>query len=158
MDRLVSRNSFKLNQPKSGTKKQISSIDEYIKTFPEDVQIILTKMRKTIQAVAPRSVEGISYGIPTFKLNGKNLVHFAGWKTHIGFYPAPSGASTFSKELARYKAGKGSAQFPLDEPIPFELVKRIVIFRVEEDRAARKITHKEKHGVEKGGSSRKQPG
>jgi uncharacterized protein YdhG (YjbR/CyaY superfamily) len=106
-------------------------------------------MRQTIRKAAPGSVEGISYGIPTFKMNGKNLVHFAGWKNHIGFYPAPSSMSTFSKELARYKAGKGSVQFPLDEPIPFELVKRIVRSRVEEDRASR-ITTKAKYGGKKG--------
>lgn len=120
--------------------------------------MILTKMRRTIGTAAPESVEGISYGIPTFKLNGKNLVHFAGWKNHIGFYPAPSGMSTFSKELTPYKAGKGSVQFPLDKPIPFELVKRIVRSRVEEEREAIKKPQKLKRAREKGGSSRKQVG
>lgn len=104
--------------------------------------MILEKMRQTIRKSAPGAVEGISYGIPTFKLNGKNLVHFAGWKNHIGFYPAPSGTSTFSKDLARFKAGKGSVQFPLNMPIPFDLVKRIVNFRVEEVKRAHRLTGK----------------
>jgi uncharacterized protein YdhG (YjbR/CyaY superfamily) len=148
----TTRNSYKLKWPKSGTAK-LSSVDEYIEMFPKDVQMILTKMRKTIQAAAPGSLEGISYGIPTFKLDGKNLVHFAGWKNHIGFYPAPSGMSAFSKELTPHKAGKGSVQFPLDKPIPFELVKRIVRSRVEEERKV-SINRKSRSArAKEGGSS-----
>jgi uncharacterized protein YdhG (YjbR/CyaY superfamily) len=113
-------------------KKQFKTIDEYIKTFPEDVQNILEKMRKTIQEAAPGAEEAISYQIPTFRLNG-NLVHFAANKNHIGFYPAPSGIEAFKKELAPYKGAKGSVQFPIDSPVPYGLVKKIVLFRVQEN-------------------------
>ncbi|MGI0024288.1 MAG: iron chaperone [Nitrososphaera sp.] len=98
-------------------------MDEYIKTFPKDVQGILEKMRQTIRKVAPEATEAISYQMPTFKLNGKNLVHFAAFKNHIGFYPIPSGIEAFKKELSPYKQGKGSVQFPIDRPIPYDLVK-----------------------------------
>jgi uncharacterized protein YdhG (YjbR/CyaY superfamily) len=114
-------------------KKQFQTIDEYIKTFPEDVQSILEKMRKTIQEAAPGAVEAISYQMPTFKLNGKNLVHFAAWENHIGFYPTPSGTEAFNKELSLYKGGKGSVKFPLEKPIPYDLVKKIVKFRIKEN-------------------------
>lgn len=109
------------------------TMDEYIKTFPKDVQGILEKMRQTIRKVAPEATEAISYQMPTFKLNGKNLVHFAAFKNHIGFYPIPSGIEAFKKELSPYKQGKGSVQFPIDRPIPYDLVKKIVIFRVKEN-------------------------
>jgi uncharacterized protein YdhG (YjbR/CyaY superfamily) len=118
--------------------KQFKTIDEYVKTFPEDVQSILEKMRQTIQEAAPGAVEAISYQMPTFKLNGKNLVHFAAWENHIGFYPTPSGTETFNKELSLYKGGKGSVKFPIEKPIPFDLVKRIVIFRVKENQEKNK--------------------
>jgi uncharacterized protein YdhG (YjbR/CyaY superfamily) len=114
-------------------RKQFNTIDEYVKTFPEDVQRILEKMRQTIREVAPDAIEAISYQMPTFKLNGRNLVHFAAWKNHIGFYPTPSGTETFQKELSPYKGAKGSVQFPLNKPIPFDLVKKIVLFRVKEN-------------------------
>jgi uncharacterized protein YdhG (YjbR/CyaY superfamily) len=113
-------------------KKQVKAIDEYIKTFPKDVQGILEKMRQTIRKSAPNAVEAISYKMPTFKLNG-NLVHFAAFRNHIGFYPTPSGIETFKKELSQYKSAKGSVQFPLDKPIPYKLVEKIVIFRVKEN-------------------------
>ncbi len=116
----------------STLKKQFRTIDEYIETFPKDVQSILEKMRQTIRKVAPESVEAISYQMPTFKLNGKNLVYFAAFKNHIGFYPIPSGIEAFKKELSPFKQGKGSVQFPLDKPIPFDLVKKIVKFRVKD--------------------------
>jgi len=112
--------------------KQYKTIDEYINTFPADVRAILQKMRQTISKAAPGAVEAISYQMPTFKLNSKNLVHFAAWKGHIGFYPTPSGTASFQKELAPYKKSKGSVQFPLDKPIPYRLVKQIVAFRVKE--------------------------
>ncbi len=114
-------------------KKQFKTIDEYIKTFPEEVQNILEKMRQTIRKAAPGAVEAISYQMPTFKLNGKNLVHFAAWKNHIGFYPTPSGIEAFLKDLSPFKRAKGSIQFSLDKPIPFNLVEKIVAFRVKED-------------------------
>lgn len=115
-------------------KKQPDTIDEYVKTFPENVQAVLEKMRQTIRKAAPDAVEAISYQMPTFKLNGKNLVHFAAFKNHVGFYPIPSGIKAFKKELSPYKQGKGSVQFPLDKPIPYGLVKKIVVFRAKENR------------------------
>jgi uncharacterized protein YdhG (YjbR/CyaY superfamily) len=113
-------------------KKQFKTIDEYIKAFPEDVQSILKKMRKTIQEAAPEAKEAISYQIPTFKLNG-NLVHFAAYKNHIGFYPTSSGIDVFKDDLSPYKSAKGSVQFPIDKPVPYDLVKKIVLFRVLEN-------------------------
>jgi uncharacterized protein YdhG (YjbR/CyaY superfamily) len=113
-------------------RKQFGTIDQYIKTFPKDVQSILEKMRQTIRKAAPDAAEAISYQMPTFKLNGKNLVYFAAYKNHIGFYPIPSGIEAFKKELSPYKQGKGSVQFPIDKPIPYDLVKKIVIFRTKE--------------------------
>lgn len=115
-------------------KKQFKNIDEYINRFPKNVQVILEKMRQTIKETAPEAVETISYQMPTFKLNGKNLVHFAGWKNHIGFYPVPSDIEAFKKELTPYKNAKGSVQFPIDKPIPYALVKKIVFFRIEENK------------------------
>jgi uncharacterized protein YdhG (YjbR/CyaY superfamily) len=106
-----------------------SDIDEYIDAFPENVQKILHKVRKTIQKAAPDAVEAISYAIPTFRLNG-NLVHFAAFQNHIGLYPAPRGVAEFKNDMARYEGGKGTARFPLNEPIPYELIARIVTFRV----------------------------
>ena len=107
-----------------------NDIDEYIAGFPKDVQEILEQVRMTIKAAAPDAEETISYAIPTFKLKG-NLVHFAAYKNHIGFYPAPAGAEAFKKELSVYKTGKGSVQFPLDKPMPLNLIAKIVKFRVE---------------------------
>ena len=114
-------------------KRPFKTIDEYIRTFPKDVQTILEKMRKTIREAAPGAVETISYQMPTFKLNGKGLVYFAAFKNHIGFYPIPSGVEAFEKELSSYKQGKGSVQFPIDQPVPYDLVRRIVTFRVNEN-------------------------
>jgi uncharacterized protein YdhG (YjbR/CyaY superfamily) len=114
-------------------KKQFKTIDEYIKTFPQDIQDILEKMRQTIHQAAPEAQETINYQIPTFKLNG-NLVHFASFQNHIGFYPAPSGIEAYKKELSIYKSEKGSIQFPLNKPIPYDLVKKIVEFRVKENK------------------------
>jgi uncharacterized protein YdhG (YjbR/CyaY superfamily) len=108
------------------------TIDEYIASFPRDVQAILQKVRATIRAAAPGATEKISYQIPTFTLHG-NLVHFAAWKEHIGFYPASSGVREFKKELGSYVQAKGSVQFPLDKPIPYELIAKIVRFRAQEN-------------------------
>jgi uncharacterized protein YdhG (YjbR/CyaY superfamily) len=113
-------------------KAQYATIDEYIKTFPTEIQRILEKMRRSIHEAAPEATEEISYQMPTFKLNG-NLVYFAAFKNHIGFYPTPSGTGSFQKELSPYKGGKGSVRFPLDKPIPYDLVKKIVAFRVKEN-------------------------
>ena len=119
------------------SKQKFQTIDEYIKTFPKDIQKILESVRQTIKNVAPEAEETINYQIPTFKLNG-NLVHFAAFKNHIGFYPTPSGQKAFQKELAVYKSGKGSVQFPLDKPIPLSLIKKIVQYRVKENSAKTK--------------------
>lgn len=113
-------------------RTKFENIDDYIATFPENVQEIMGKMRKVIHEAAPEAKEAISYGMPTFKLNG-NLVHFAAYKKHIGFYPAASGIAAFEDELSNYKHAKGSVQFPLDQPVPYDLVKRIVTFRVKEN-------------------------
>lgn len=114
-------------------KQGYRTIDEYVRAFPPATQAILRRMRQIIREAAPEATETISYQMPTFKLNGRNLVHFAAWEKHIGFYPQPSGTAAFQKELSPYKGAKGSVQFPLDEPIPFDLVKKIVVFRVKED-------------------------
>ena len=106
--------------------------DEYISAFPNNVQKLLKQMRNTIKKAAPQAAETISYAMPTFTLNG-NLVHFAGYKNHIGFYPAPSGIEAFKKELSVYAGAKGSVQFPLDKPLPLELITKIVAFRVAEN-------------------------
>ncbi|HYO45273.1 MAG TPA: DUF1801 domain-containing protein [Gemmatimonadota bacterium] len=107
-------------------------IDEYISGFPSDVQEILKKMRMTIRTAAPAAEEAIKYQIPTFTLKG-NLVHFAAYKEHIGFYPAPTGIERFKKELSIYGSGKGTLKFPLAKPIPFDLITKIVKFRVKEN-------------------------
>ncbi|MFZ5820463.1 MAG: iron chaperone [Chloroflexota bacterium] len=114
------------------TKTTPQTIDEYIAGFPKDVQEILEKLRGVIRAAAPDAAETISYQIPTFTLAG-NLVHFAAYKNHIGFYPAPSSIAEFENELSPYEKAKGSVKFPLDEPLPFDLISEIVAFRVEEN-------------------------
>lgn len=111
---------------------QYATIDEYIVQFPTVVAQKLTELRKVIRKAAPEAGEKISYGIPTFTYHG-NLVHFAAFKNHIGFYPAPSGISAFKKELSMYKQAKGSVQFPLDKPLPLALIQKIVVFRAEEN-------------------------
>ena len=113
------------------------TIDEYIDTFPKDIQAVLEKIRKTIRKAAPGSEEAISYQMPTFKLNG-NLVHFAAYKNHIGFYPVPSGIEAFKGELLPYIAGKGTLRFSLDKPIPYDLIEKVVTFRVKENLAKKK--------------------
>ena len=108
------------------------TIDEYIAGFPPETQKVLKQMRALIKATAPDATETISYAIPTFDLNGKHLVHFAGYAKHVGLYPTPSGLEAFNEDLKPYKSGKGSAQFPLDQPLPIDLIRRIVEFRVAE--------------------------
>jgi uncharacterized protein YdhG (YjbR/CyaY superfamily) len=111
---------------------KFSNIDDYIASFPPETRIILYRLRETIRKAAPEAKETINYGIPTFTLKG-NLVHFAGFKNHIGFYPTPSGIDAFKKELSVYEGAKGSVKFPASELLPFELVGRIVEFRVREN-------------------------
>ena len=107
-------------------------IDQFISKYPPEVQTILQKIRALIQKSAPGAEEVIGYGIPTFKLNGKNLVHFSAFKEHIGFYPTPTGIEHFKKELSAYEGAKGSVKFPLNKPIPYALITKIVQFRVKE--------------------------
>ncbi len=109
-----------------------TTIDEYIAGFPPDIQEILQKIRAAIRGAAPQAEETISYQMPTFKLKG-NLVHFAAFKQHIGFYPTPTGIEQFKSELSAYAGAKGSIRFPLDQPIPYDLIGRIVTFRVQEN-------------------------
>jgi len=113
-------------------KTSPNEIDKYIAGFPKDVQEIMNKVRATIKENAPAAEETINYGIPTFTLKG-NLVHFAAFKNHIGFYPTPSGIEKFKKELSAYERAKGSVKFPLDKPIPYALISKIVKFRVKEN-------------------------
>jgi uncharacterized protein YdhG (YjbR/CyaY superfamily) len=119
------------------SRSKATTIDEYIREFPKEVQRRLQEVRQTIREAAPQAEETISYAIPTFKLNG-NLVHFAGFTKHIGFYPAPSGIEAFKKELSSYPNAKGSVQFPLDKPIPLTLISKIVKYRVKENLAKQK--------------------
>lgn len=115
------------------TKISPQTIDEYIAGFPDDIQEILKKIRRVISEAAPYAKEKISYQMPTFELYG-NLVHFAAFKNHIGFYPTPNGIEEFKEELAIYKNAKGSAQFPLNKPIPYELIEKITRFRIIENK------------------------
>src|SRR5690606_35123873 len=108
-------------------------IDEYIAGFPEEIKAVLRQIRATVKQAAPEAQESISYGMPAYKLNGKPLVYFAGYKNHIGFYATPTGHSEFAEELSKYKQGKGSVQFPLDEAMPLELITKIVRFRATEN-------------------------
>ncbi len=108
------------------------TIDKYIASFPTEIQRMLQSIRQSIQQACPKATETISYAIPTFKLNGKFLVYFAAFKTHIGFYATPTGHAEFEEDLSAYKQGKGSVQFPLDKPMPLNLIKRIVKFREKE--------------------------
>ena len=107
-------------------------IDDFIAKYPQDVQAILQKIRAVIHKSAPKAEEAMSYGIPTFKLNGKNLVHFSAFKEHIGFYPTPTGIEKFKTELSAYESAKGSVKFPLNKPIPYTLIGKITQFRVKE--------------------------
>jgi uncharacterized protein YdhG (YjbR/CyaY superfamily) len=123
----------------------LKSIDEYILHFSPQVQEILKTLRKVIKESAPDSEEKISYQMPTFVLHG-NLVHFAAHKNHIGFYPTPSGIDAFKNELSKYKGAKGSVQFPIDKPLPYELISAIVKFRVAEN--IKKAENKQKGRIE----------
>lgn len=107
-----------------------TTVDQYIATFPAEVQEVMQQVRSTIKGSAPQAEERISYGMPGYYLNGP-LVYFAGYKNHIGFYATPNGHEAFAEELSKYKQGKGSVQFPLNEAMPLDLIKRIVAFRVE---------------------------
>ncbi|MGB4843252.1 MAG: DUF1801 domain-containing protein [Ferruginibacter sp.] len=125
--------------------KNVKDINSYIIDFPKEVQYMLKDIRETIAKAAPKAVETISYGIPTFKQN-KNLVHFAGYKNHIGFYPGAGAIEGFAKELAAYKLSKGTVQFPLDKKLPLALITKIVKFRVKQDEEKAKLKSKVKVG------------
>lgn len=112
------------------SKDKVTSVDAYVAGFSEKVQAILNEIRQAIREEAPGADETISYGMPTYKQQGV-LVHFAAWEKHIGFYATPSGHEAFKNELAKYKQGKGSVQFPLDDSMPFDLIRRIVRFRLD---------------------------
>ncbi len=114
------------------SKKNPATIDEYIAGFPKHIQAILEKMRLAIKKTAPQAEETINYGIPTFTQQG-NLVHFGGFKNHVGFYPAPSGIKAFEKELSVYEGAKGSIKFPIHKQLPLSLITKIVKFRVKEN-------------------------
>jgi uncharacterized protein YdhG (YjbR/CyaY superfamily) len=115
------------------SRSTAQTIDEYIAGFPPETQRVLEEMRALIRTAAPGATETISYAIPTFDLNGRHLVHFAGYAKHVGFYPVPSAMEAFKEELEPYRSGKGSAQFPLGQPLPTDLIRRIVAFRVAEN-------------------------
>lgn len=112
--------------------KKHNTVEEYINSFSSETQKILLQVREVIKNAAPHAVESISYGMPAYKLSGKPLIYFAGYEKHIGLYATPTGHEAFKDEFSRYKTGKGSVQFPLSEPIPLELIKRVTKFRVEE--------------------------
>jgi len=118
------------------------TIDEYIAGFPVDIQLILDQVRSTIKQAAPDAEESIGYGMPAYKAYGKPLVYFAAFKNHIGFYATPSGHAEFAKELSKYKQGKGSVQFPIDQPMPLTLIAQIVEFRVIENQEKAKAKKK----------------
>ncbi len=109
--------------------KDFETVDEYIQSFPKKTHVHLKAIRKMIKSTAPEAVEQIAYKMPAYKYNKKPLVYFAGYEKHIGLYATPSGHAKFKKELSKYKQGKGSVQFPIDEPMPIELIKQIVEFR-----------------------------
>lgn len=118
--------------------KKFDTIDEYIESFPGNIRSILEKLRSTIREAASEAVESMSYDMPTFKLKGQRLVYFSAWKSHIGFYSIPKGNAAFRNELASYSGEKGSLRFPLDKPIPYDLVNKIVSLRMKEIQAKKK--------------------
>jgi uncharacterized protein YdhG (YjbR/CyaY superfamily) len=136
-------------------KTSIKTVADCIATFPPATQKLMRQVRATIKKAAPKAEEGIGYGMPAYKLNGKPLVYFSGYKSHIGFYATPTGHSEFKKELSKYKQGKGSVQFPLDEPMPLKLIERIVKFRVAESNAKAKAVPKKKVAGKRKSSAKK---
>ncbi|WP_209404821.1 iron chaperone [Pseudozobellia sp. WGM2] len=117
--------------------KNVTSVEGYIASFPDNVQTLLQQLRVLVKDYAPGANESMSYGMPAYKFCGKPLVYFAAYKNHIGFYATPSGHSAFAKDLSRYKQGKGSVQFSIKEPLPLELISKIIAFRVEENERKR---------------------
>ena len=113
-------------------KQHFTTMEEYISTFPEEIKAVLEHVRQAIHHAAPEAIETMSYGMPTFDLKGKHLVFFAGWKQHLSLHPLPAGDAAFQQELAHYKRAKGTIQFPLDKPIPYDFVERIVTLLMSE--------------------------
>jgi uncharacterized protein YdhG (YjbR/CyaY superfamily) len=113
---------------------KFENVDDYINSFPDEVHSQLRQIRSVIKEKAPEAFESMSYGMPAYKTQGRVLVYFAGFKNHIGFYATPTGHEEFRKELSKYKQGKGSVQFPLNQPVPYDLIAQIVEFRVEENK------------------------
>jgi uncharacterized protein YdhG (YjbR/CyaY superfamily) len=112
--------------------EKFATVDDYIRSFPEDVQATLEEVRQTIRAVVPTADETISYDIPTFRLDGKYLIYFAGWKQYLSVYPVPSGDKAFERDIAPYRSGKGTLRFPFTKPIPFDLIQRLVALQVKQ--------------------------
>lgn len=123
-------------------KTDFQSIDEYIAACPEQSQSYMKKIREIVKAVAPKAKEKISYQIACFELNGKNLIHFAGWKQHVSMYPTPAGSEAFNKEISNYADGKGTIKFMLDKPLPIKLIKQVVKFRVIDNLENEKLNKK----------------
>jgi uncharacterized protein YdhG (YjbR/CyaY superfamily) len=128
-------------------RNDFNNIDEYINSFSEEIQVLLNQIRETIRQAAPEAVESIGYGMPAFKTNGKPLVYFAAFKNHIGFYATPTGHLEFADELSKYRQGKGSVQFPIDKPMPLDLIARITRFRVTENLSKSKLKPGKKLGL-----------
>jgi uncharacterized protein YdhG (YjbR/CyaY superfamily) len=126
-------------------KTNFQSIDEYIAACPEQSQSYVRKIREVIRSVSPKAKEKISYQIACFELNGKNLVHFAGWKAHVSIYPVPAGTKEFTKEISKYTDGKGTIKFPLDKPLPLRLIRQIVKYRVIDNLKNEKLKTKKKY-------------
>jgi uncharacterized protein YdhG (YjbR/CyaY superfamily) len=122
--------------------KKPNNFNEYITGFPKETQQVLQQIRATIKKVVPKAEEAISYGIPTFNLNGKYLIYFAGYKNHVSIYPAPRGKDEFKEILSAYKGGKGTIQFLLDKPIPYNLITKIVKFRLKENLSKATVSNK----------------
>ncbi len=122
-------------------KKHFTTIDEYIAPFPGEIQTVLEKVRQAIHHAAPEAVETMSYGIPTFNLNGKHVVFFAGWKHHLSLYPLPAGDEAYQQEIASYKRARGTIQFPFNKPIPYDLVKKTVTLLLMEGPEKEKYLH-----------------
>jgi uncharacterized protein YdhG (YjbR/CyaY superfamily) len=128
------------SKPAAATKAD--PIGAYLASFPRDVQAVLRRVRKTIKQAVPAAEESMSYGMPAYKLNGKAVVYFAGYAKHVGFYATPTGHAAFKKQLAAYKQGKGSVQFPLDQPVPYGLIAEIASFRAKAAPTAKRMPKK----------------
>lgn len=126
------------------TKKGFTSVDEYIGTFPPETQKALEEIRATVRAIVPDAKEKISYQIACFELNGKNLIHYAGWKNHISIYPTPEGTAAFNKAIEKYAGGKGTTKFSFSEPLPLKLIQQIIKFRVADNLKSEKLHKKGK--------------